>query len=131
MDLMALHTYIFQQRPDVVSMWLDENQNPCWDISLDNQEEIQALVDSFQAQQKLKPVSPQQIRLALLNIGITDQLILDTLNGLPEPYNHKAIIEWNHALAFERDYPLVLQIAQFLNYTDEQLDQLWEAASQL
>lgn len=76
-------------------------------------------------------VSPRQIRLALLQMGISMSTIDSALASLSEPTKSQAIVEWNHASYFERNWPLVSAVAAILGWTDSQLDDLWILASTL
>lgn len=77
------------------------------------------------------PVTPRQIRLALLQFGVNGEQIDTALNSLPEPAKSMALIEWNHASLFERNWPLVDQVAAILGWTESQIDDLWILAATL
>lgn len=76
-------------------------------------------------------VTPRQIRLALLQFGINSSMIDAALNSLPEPQKSIALIEWNHSSFFERNWPLVDQVAALLGWTESQIDSLWILAANL
>lgn len=73
-------------------------------------------------------ISPRQIRIALLNQGITASMIESSLNSLEEPQKSIALIEWEYATEFKRNHPLVPGVAAALGWNDEQLDDLWAYA---
>jgi hypothetical protein len=75
-------------------------------------------------------VSMRQARLALLEAGHL-QDIEPAIQSLPSPQKEAAEIEWEYSQEVERDKPLTLMMAQALQLTDEQLDQLFIRASQL
>lgn len=78
----------------------------------------------------LAPLSPRQIRLVLAAQGLlaTAEAALDALE---EPVRSQALIEWEYATEFQRDNPLLLQVADALDLTDEQIDTLWLAGMAL
>lgn len=79
----------------------------------------------------IQSVTPRQIRLALLQMGISMSTIDSALNSLSEPTRSQAIVEWDHASYFERTWPLVGSVAAILGWTDSQLDDLWILAATL
>lgn len=91
-------------------------------------------ISAFQEAMKkenIQNVSPRQIRLALLQLGVNGSMIDTALNSLPEPEKSMALIEWNHASYFERNWPLVNQVAAILGWTESQIDDLWILAGTL
>lgn len=85
----------------------------------------------LETRRNLKPVTPRQIRQALLLQGLSLETIENALNSLPEPTKSLALIEWEYSLEFQRNRPLVNSVAQLLGMTDEQLDTLWVFAASL
>lgn len=75
-------------------------------------------------------VTPRQMKQALVLMGVYAN-IQPALDSLPEPLKTLATIEWEYSLAFQRNRPLVHQIAAVLGWTDEQLDDLWKFAATL
>lgn len=73
----------------------------------------------------LPPISPRQIRLALLGAGITLDMIETALGSLPEPEKSAALIEWEYASYFDRSNPLVASVASMLGWGDAELNNLW------
>lgn len=78
-----------------------------------------------------KEVTPRQIRLALIYAGLGLEDIEAALNLMPEPQKTIAKINWEWAVSFERNNPLVEGVGQILGWSSSQLDELWELASKL
>lgn len=72
------------------------------------------------------PLSPRQIRLALILMGISLSDIDTNLDLLPEPTKSLAKVSWEYSLEFYRDDPLVDAVSGLLGWTSEQADYLWE-----
>ena len=79
----------------------------------------------------IKPVTPRQIRQALILSGVGLASIDAALGSLPEPIKSLAITEWEYSTLFERRRPLVQEIGSMLGWTSEQLDDLWIFAGTL
>ncbi len=77
------------------------------------------------------PVSPRQLRLALLQIGITPADVEQAINQLDEPHRTAAMIEWEYALEIKRDHPLIATLAEIWNQTEADVDALFLAAAGL
>ncbi|MCS6809748.1 MAG: hypothetical protein NZ694_00555 [Tepidimonas sp.] len=76
-------------------------------------------------------VTMRQARLALLAAGLMDD-VEATIDAIPDETQRRAAqIEWEYAQEVQRSSPWVQQLAAGLGLTDEQLDQLFEQASQL
>ena len=76
-------------------------------------------------------LTARQLRLGLLGAGITPAMVDQVIGQLPSPQKEAAQIEWEYANVYNRDHPLVLQIAPAFNLTTDQVNQLWLAAAQL
>jgi|ERR1017187_1969739 hypothetical protein len=74
------------------------------------------------------PISPRQIRLALLASGITDAMVIAQINTLSIPDKDAAMIAWQYSGQFDRSVPAVAQIGLMLGYNSDTLDALWKAA---
>jgi hypothetical protein len=75
-------------------------------------------------------ITPRQIRLQLLKLGITSQMVIDAIGEhIQEPDKTVALIEWDHAISFNRYAPFVDCVGQLLGLTTEQIDNLWIDAS--
>lgn len=75
-------------------------------------------------------VSMRQARLALLGAGLLSQV--DTaIDGMDEPNKSAARIEWEYATELRRDHPLIAGLAAELQLSEQQVDDLFIAASQI
>lgn len=70
-------------------------------------------------------LTPRQIRLELLEHGITETDMDNLLNTLQSPTKEQALIDWKYALEFRRDNALLNQVAGMLNFTQEDVDHLF------
>lgn len=74
----------------------------------------------------IPPISPRQIRLQLLKMGLTNQDIVSAIEAaIPEPDRTKALIEWEYSVSFERRAPFVDAVGLLLGLNSTQLDALW------
>lgn len=75
-------------------------------------------------------VTARQARLVLLGAGLlsTVEGALASMSGMQ---GEAARIEWEYALAIERDSQLIQALAPALGLTDEQVDDLFRAAQAL
>jgi hypothetical protein len=71
-------------------------------------------------------LSPRQLRLALLSIGISETQVDAALEGNPAGQ-----IEWKYANDFVRNHPLVVSLAVGFALTPEQVDDLWVYAADI
>lgn len=76
--------------------------------------------------EQMPPLNPAQIRLGLLSIGITEEMIDEALQGNPE-----GIIEWKYRPTYKRTHPIVVSLAESFELTPEQVDSLWMWAAGL
>lgn len=82
-------------------------------------------------QNVIPDVTPRQMRQALSLMGITEQQISDAIDSFPEPQKTLARIEWEYSTLFQRHRQLVIEVQRILEWTDEQVDQLWVLAGSL
>lgn len=75
-------------------------------------------------------VSMRQARLALLGAGLLPQ-VEAAFDQMDEPERSAVIIEWEYATELRRDHPLVASLAAALGLTEQQVDDLFIAASQI
>ena len=76
-------------------------------------------------------VTMRQARLALLQAGLLDDIEL-AINNLEEPTLKRAVqIEWEYAQDIRRDWQALIMITEAMGMTEEQLDELFIAASKL
>ena len=76
-------------------------------------------------------VTPRQIRLALIMSGKSLTDIENTINLLPEPDKSIAIVAWEYSTVFQREFPLLNQLAPLLNLTSDDIDDLFILAKTL
>lgn len=74
----------------------------------------------------LPDLSPRQVRLGLLSIGITEGAVEAALEADPE-----ALIEWRYATSIERQHPLVSSLGEHFELPAAQIDTLWLWAADL
>lgn len=78
----------------------------------------------------IRPVTMRQARLALLAAGVLGD-VAPALAALPSPHRDAAEIEWEYASEVRRDAPLIAALGGALGLTEDQIDDLFEAASAL
>jgi len=82
--------------------------------------------------EELPPLTARQLRLGLVMNGITLAQVEAEIDAIEDEQDRVvAQIEWEYASQFERDHPLIDQIGAALGLTPEQIDAMWEAASEL
>jgi len=70
-------------------------------------------------------ISPRQIRLALLSLGLTELTIDSAIGNLESPIKEQAMIAWKYSTTFQRNVPIISAIGDLLNLSESQLDDLW------
>lgn len=90
------------------------------------QAQLDAIVIDLDAPEVPATVTPKQVRLILLQQGL-----LDTVEAMIATQDKATQITWEFASVFERNNPLLKQLAVNLSLTDEQIDQFFIAAAQL
>ena len=75
---------------------------------------------------RLEDISPRQIALALLSMGITESQVIAAINQLPSPTKEQGIIAWNRSNYFVRTEPAVAMIGALMGLTNEELDNIWK-----
>lgn len=78
--------------------------------------------------QTITIISARQLRLALLSQEITNQMILDAISQLSEPYKSRAEIGWEYSIEFDIENADVVEISGLLGMTLEQMEDLWRLA---
>jgi hypothetical protein len=73
-------------------------------------------------------VSMRQARLALLDIGLLNQVDA-AISSLPSPQKEEAQIEWEYATEIWRDSPTMIMLGSALGLSEVQIDALFMAAS--
>lgn len=75
-------------------------------------------------------ISPAQGQLVLLEMGLV-QTVLDSINQLEEPERTKARIAYYSTTEWRRDSPFLCALAQAINLSSEQLDELFIKAAEI
>lgn len=84
------------------------------------------------AAQILAPLTRRQVKLALLSIGITSDMVDGKLDEIEDAFGREyALIEWREASQIERSHPLVAELAAAFSLPSEQVDTLWIWAASL
>lgn len=106
--------------PGFITVWTGS----CW-------EEIEIIQAEPQPAQTVpQVVTPRQARLALLGAGLLSS-VESAIAAMTGPEGDAARITWEFAEEIRRDFPLILQLAEQLEITNEQIDQLFITASTL
>lgn len=73
--------------------------------------------------------SPRQIRLALIQSGISLSSIESQIDAIQDPIQKEiAKAEWEYALEIKRDHPLVSMLSANLNLTEQQVNNIFDLA---
>lgn len=81
---------------------------------------------------KLPPLTARQLRLGLIAAGISLSSVEAAIAGIEDATDREiARVEWEYALQFDRDHPLIDQVGVALGLTPEQIDAAWLAAINL
>ena len=77
----------------------------------------------------LKPLTRRQFRLALVMNGFALADIEALINQIEDGTQRQiALIEWQDGTAFERYSPSLLKMAELMNLSSPQVDELWSQA---
>lgn len=77
-------------------------------------------------------LTARQLRLMLLNVGITPAMVAAEIAAIADETDRAAAeIEWEYASSYERTHPLIDQMAAAFSLPPEQVDTLWIAAADL
>lgn len=130
-DIDLFHKKIKETIPEFVGLEIEDGV-----VSVELSVEVaQDIIDAIEAitppQKPLQNVSPRQFRQALVLSNISIESIDNAINNLPEPQKSLAKIEWEFSVSFERNRPLVSQVAQILGKTEQDIDNLWTLALSL
>lgn len=74
--------------------------------------------------EQMPPITKRQLRLTLVRNGIS----LSDLDSAILSMGDEVIIEWQDASEYRRLHPLLNQVAEHLNLTQEQVDNMWQEA---
>lgn len=73
--------------------------------------------------------TPRQLRIALIRSGISLASVENELNNIQDPVEKEiAIAEWEYALDIQKDHPLLIMMAQKLNITEQQINNIFTLA---
>lgn len=75
---------------------------------------------------QLGDLTPRQLRLGLLSIGITEAQIDAALADNPA-----GMVEWKYSLTLKRDHPLIDSLGAAFGLPPAQIDSLWVWAADL
>lgn len=80
----------------------------------------------------LLSLTRRQLRLALLSIEVTAADVEAVIADIVDPTERAAaLIEWEDASSYERDHPLIADVAEAMELPPEQVDALWLWAAEL
>lgn len=80
----------------------------------------------------LTPLTPRQLRLQLLELGITGAMVEAAIDAIEDTSDReRARIKWFYAVQHDRDEPLIEMVGASLNLTPAQIDAAWLAAMAL
>lgn len=78
----------------------------------------------------LPPLTARQLRLGLVNAGISLASVQAVIDAMPEGLDKdKAAIEWDYATTFDRLHPLIVSIGSALGLSPETIDTMWSSAA--
>lgn len=70
--------------------------------------------------------SPRQLRIALIQTGISPSIIDAQIDGISDPVQKEiSRAEWEYALEIKKEHPLVGMIATSLNLTEQQVTDIF------
>ena len=79
----------------------------------------------------LPSITPRQLRLALLLSGVDLASIDAVIDTLEEPVRSMTRIEWEYAIDFDRNAPMVTALGGALGLTNAQIDAVWQLGKTL
>lgn len=115
----------------VITEFADLSEAQAYKESKSIAEEIVSVEFTPASDRVIPPVTPRQIRQALILSGVSLSSIDAALGSLAEPTRSLALAEWDYSVSFHRDRPLVASVAEMLGWTSQQLDDLWLFAGTL
>ena len=109
--------------PDAYHAWNDATKS--WETNADLQA---AKLADWRA--SAPEITPKQLRLVLLENGITDANMQAAIANIPdETVREVAAIEWNNATGYQRNNPNLIMIAtELLGLDALQIDTMWQSA---
>lgn len=74
----------------------------------------------------------RQLRLGLLDLGVTDENIIALINDISDPKERaRALIEWQDAQKYDFEHPLVVSLIAGIGLSANQASAAWLAARDL
>jgi hypothetical protein len=75
-------------------------------------------------------ISPRQLRLWLISMSVPLKAIDGFIDAIDDPVAmEQARVEWEYALSYKHNHPLVQAIGHAIGFTDEQMDAAFREAS--
>jgi len=106
------HAYSSTKKPVVPTTWVQVDAPP-------------------PAPEYFAPLYPVDFKLGMLSLNIFPEQVDTAIEQVPEPDRTIAKIYWTSAQMFERDDPLIEQIALLLGKTPADIDGAWRYAMSL
>jgi hypothetical protein len=73
--------------------------------------------------------TPRQLRIALIQTGISPSVIDAQIEAIPDPVQKEiASAEWEYALEIKKEHPLVAMMAVNLNLSEQQVNDIFSVA---
>lgn len=111
-------TYVQFMMADYVKSWCTELGVP--------------LADEEAPPPEFMALTPKQLRLGLIAAAILPEQVEDMINAIANVTERSiARVQWEYTTQYDRNHPLVLQLAAGFNLTSEQVDSMWHAAELL
>lgn len=76
-------------------------------------------------------VTNRQFRLMLISKGVNLDLITEEIKKLPAPYQQQALVSWEYAPTFERNNPMIKELAVKFGFDEQILDEIFIEAEKL
>lgn len=115
--------------------WEQETNNDWVEITKEQAQELANPPKTAEQQlqewrETLSEISPKQLRIVLLENGITSAQVDDAISAIEDNHTKQvAMIEWQYATGYQRNNPNLIMIAtQLLGLSDEQIDAMWQSA---
>lgn len=84
------------------------------------------------AKKRVDAVSIRSLRLSIVRNGISLSLIDSVINSIVDTAERETVqTYWNHSDTIHRDHPLIAQFSQILGITEEQIDTIFDEASNI
>jgi hypothetical protein len=114
---------------------IPEDPYGLWEKAVDMAEEMGSNLEFEPAPQLLvvsRPITARQLRIALLNIGITGSIVTSTINEIDNVIQKEImLVEWEYGSTYNRDDNLIKFIETRFNVGTESFDSFWELASKI